>query len=82
MRKGSTCSCRRPRRARPAELGDAEVIRFRQVVIDATQRIVPPSNAFGPCLERQPRHQINEGKAVEGYVWEPVSNGARTAACR
>lgn len=64
------------------ELGDAEVTRFRQVVIDGTQLIVPPSNAFGPCLQRQPRRQISEGKTVEGYVWEPVSSGARTAACQ
>ncbi|MCM5635825.1 hypothetical protein, partial [Xanthomonas hortorum] len=54
------------------ELGEAEVTTFRQVVIEGTQLIVPPSNAFGACLQREERRWSSEGKDIEGYVWEPV----------
>jgi hypothetical protein len=55
------------------ELGDEAVTAFHEMVIDGTTTVVPPSDAFGPCLERvtvklQPK---GSERPVDGYEWRP-----------
>jgi hypothetical protein len=52
------------------ELGEAAITGFRRDVLDGATTIVPPSDAFGRCLERV----AAKGKA--GYRWQP------SGACR
>jgi hypothetical protein len=60
------------------ELGPVAIIEFHEEVIDGTKEIVPPSNAFGPCLMRV-RVTLppdKGGRSVNGYVWHPIGKGA------
>lgn len=55
------------------ELGDAAVVEFRASVIDGSATIVPPSDAFGPCLARTAIEIPRDGGQVAGYAWQPVA---------
>ena len=60
------------------ELGPVAVIEFHEEVIDGTKKIVPPSNAFGPCLMRvrATLPSYKGGRSVNGYAWHPIGKGA------
>lgn len=51
------------------ELGEPAVTEFRAAVIDGTQTLVPPSDAFGPCLARTDVALPLDGATVSGYEW-------------
>lgn len=57
-----------------SELGQPAVDEFRATVIEGTQTIVPPSSAFGACLQRVKVELTPPGSnaKVEGYEWRPA----------
>lgn len=57
------------------ELGQPAVAEFRAAVIDGVETIVPPSNAFGPCLARTSVRMTLQGSTeqVDGYEWHPIA---------
>ncbi|MDY0962969.1 hypothetical protein [Massilia sp. CFBP9026] len=57
------------------ELGQPAVDEFRASVIEGSKTIVPPSDAFGPCLTRVAltMTEIGSSRKVEGYEWRPVA---------
>lgn len=57
-----------------SELGQPAVDEFRDSVIEGSKTIVPPSDAFGPCLERVKRDMTVTGSStkVDGYEWRPI----------
>jgi len=59
------------------ELGQGAVAEFRASIIDGTTTIVPPADAFGPCLTRFKVAVAIKGTAtnVDGYHWRPVACG-------
>jgi predicted metalloprotease with PDZ domain len=65
------------------ELGRKAVAEFRAAMIDGAEEIVPPSGAFGPCLERvSVTNELKDGRAaVRGYEWVPIIDGA-PASCK
>lgn len=64
------------------ELGQAAVDEFRASVIEGTTTIVPPSDAFGPCLARAKIDMTVQGMQtkVDGYEWRPVAGCKQAAA--
>ena len=54
------------------EAGPQAAQEFDALIIDGTATIVPASDAFGPCFERQPTTYPVEGRSIEGYRWERV----------
>lgn len=65
------------------ELGQPAVDEFRASVIEGSKTIVPPSDAFGPCLARVKVGMTVTGTAtkVDGYEWHPVP-GCKPAPAR
>jgi hypothetical protein len=61
------------------ELGASAREEFESAILSGQRTLVPASNAFGPCFERQPTTYTVGGKSVEGYRWErvPTVPGAR-----
>ncbi|WP_295999285.1 hypothetical protein [Rugamonas sp.] len=57
------------------ELGAQAVAEFRASVVEGDVTLIPPSDAFGPCLARYRAHWLAEGSAkpVDGYEWRPVA---------
>lgn len=62
------------------ELGPSARDRFDAVIVRG-ETVVPPSNAFGPCLERRPAKYKLQDKEADGYEWVRVPSVA-DAACR
>ena len=58
------------------ELGQPAVDEFRASVIEGGKTIVPPSDAFGPCLSRVPvKMTVNRVQGeVDGYAWRALEN--------
>jgi predicted metalloprotease with PDZ domain len=56
------------------EVGPQAVKDFRSQVIDGATTLIPPSTAFGVCLERVSAHWIADGtqRSVDGYEWRAV----------
>jgi len=59
------------------ELGQPAVAEFRASVMEGTTTIVPPSNAFGPCLTRvKVNVAVHEStQKTDGYEWRPKRCG-------
>ena len=57
------------------ELGQPAVDEFRASVIEGSKTIVPPPDAFGPCLTRVAVTLTVDGSSdkVEGHEWRPVA---------
>lgn len=63
------------------ELGPSARVEFEAIIIDG-ELVVPPSNAFGPCLERRPAvFELDDGAEFDGYEWVRVDSVA-DAECR
>jgi hypothetical protein len=62
------------------ELGQPAVAEFRASVMEGTKTIVPPSNAFGPCLTRvQVKLALHESQQqTDGYEWRPKRCGKQS----
>lgn len=58
------------------ELGQPAVDEFRASVIAGGKTIVPPPDAFGPCLTRVTVPMTVEGVQgeVDGHEWRPIAN--------
>ena len=57
------------------ELGQSAVDQFKASVIDGSLTLIPPVNAFGPCLTRVTVDTIVTGSAerVDGFAWRPIA---------
>jgi len=66
------------------ELSQPAVDEFRASVIEGSATIVPPSDAFGPCLTRAKVEMTVKGSAnkVDGYEWRPVAGCKQTPSTR
>jgi hypothetical protein len=64
------------------EMGPSAVDEFRAYVLEGSQTIKPPSDAFGPCLSRTPIRipQHDAMEATDGYAWRPINCAAWTEA--
>ena len=57
-----------------AQIGPSAREQFQDVIING-ETIVPASDAFGPCFERQPAKYLTEaGAEVDGYQWIRVES--------
>lgn len=58
-----------------SELGQGAVGEFRASVVEGGKTLVPPADAFGPCLTRVPVKMAIKGtdQQVDGYHWEPIA---------
>lgn len=57
------------------ELGPEGLADFRAAVMEGRRVIVPPANAFGPCLMRvKTREKADDGSMRDFYGWVPVKN--------
>jgi hypothetical protein len=57
------------------EIGQTAVADFRAYVIDGDKTILPPSDAFGPCLQRVHKRMKQDRvlAEVDGYAWQPIA---------